>query len=118
VHAHAVIQPTDFAILYLPTEGLYAEVIRRPGLLDNLQRECRIVVAGPTVLLAILNSLRMGFRTLAIQKRSSEIWHLLAAVKTEFGSTAMSSIRCSRNWAKLPARLRKYPVASARSTAS
>jgi DNA recombination protein RmuC len=76
---------TDFAILYLPTEGLYAEVIRRPGLLDDLQRKHRIVVAGPTVLLAILNSLRMGFETLAIQKRSSEIWQLLAAVKTEFG---------------------------------
>jgi DNA recombination protein RmuC len=76
---------TDFAILYLPTEGLYAEVIRRPGLLDDLQRKHRIVVAGPTVLLAILNSLRVGFQTLAIQKRSSEIWQLLAAVKTEFG---------------------------------
>jgi DNA recombination protein RmuC len=76
---------TDFAVLYLPTEGLYAEVIRRPGLVDDLQRKCRIVVAGPTVLLAILNSLRMGFRTLAIQQRSSEVWRLLAAVKTEFG---------------------------------
>jgi DNA recombination protein RmuC len=76
---------TDFAILYLPTEGLYAEVIRRPGLLEDLQRKCRIIVAGPTVLLAILNSLRIGFRTLAIQKRSSEVWQLLAAVKTEFG---------------------------------
>ncbi|NNM71394.1 DNA recombination protein RmuC [Enterovirga aerilata] len=76
---------TDFAILYLPTEGLYAEVIRRPGLVDHLQAQCRIVVAGPTVLLAILNSLRMGFRTLAIQKRSSEVWQTLAAVKTEFG---------------------------------
>jgi DNA recombination protein RmuC len=75
---------TDFAILYLPTEGLYAEVIRRPGLMDDLQRRCRIVVAGPTVLLAILNSLQMGFRTLAIQKRSSEVRHLLSAVKTEF----------------------------------
>ena len=75
----------NFAILYLPTEGLYAEVIRRPGLLDDLQRKCRIVVAGPTVLLALLNSLRLGFRTLAIQKRSSEVWQLLAAVKTEFG---------------------------------
>jgi DNA recombination protein RmuC len=78
-------ETTDFAILYLPTEGLYAEVIRRPGLLDDLQRKCRIVVAGPTVLLALLNSLRLGFRTLAIQKRSSEVWQLLAAVKTEFG---------------------------------
>jgi DNA recombination protein RmuC len=76
---------TDFAILYLPTEGLYAEVIRRPGVMDDLQRKCRIVVAGPTVLLAILNSLQMGFRTLAIQKRSSEVRHLLSAVKTEFG---------------------------------
>lgn len=76
---------TDFAILYLPTEGLYAEVIRRPGLVDELQRSCRIVVAGPTVLVATLNSLRMGFRTLAIQKRSSEVWQTLAAVKTEFG---------------------------------
>lgn len=76
---------TDFAILYLPTEGLYAEVIRRPGLVDEMQRSCRIVVAGPTVLLAILNSLRMGFRTLAIQKRSSEVWQTLAAVKSEFG---------------------------------
>jgi DNA recombination protein RmuC len=75
---------TDFAILYLPTEGLYAEVIRRPGLVDHLQGQCRIVVAGPTVLLAILNSLRMGFRTLAIQQRSSEVWQTLAAVKTEF----------------------------------
>jgi DNA recombination protein RmuC len=76
---------TDFAILYLPTEGLYAEVIRRPGLVDDLQRQCRIVVAGPTVLMAILSSLRMGFRTLAIQKRSGEVWQLLGAVKTEFG---------------------------------
>jgi DNA recombination protein RmuC len=76
---------TDFGILYLPTEGLYAEVIRRPGLVDHLQGQCRIVVAGPTVLLAVLNSLRMGFRTLAIQQRSSEVWQTLAAVKTEFG---------------------------------
>lgn len=76
---------TDFAILYLPTEGLYAEIIRRPGLVDHLQSRCRIVVAGPTVLLAILSSLRMGFRTLAIQQRSSEVWQTLSAVKTEFG---------------------------------
>jgi len=75
---------TDFAILYLPTEGLYAEVIRRPGLVDDIQRKCRIVVAGPTVLMAILSSLRMGFRTLAIQRRSGEVWQVLAAVKTEF----------------------------------
>ena len=76
---------TDFAILYLPTEGLYAEVLRRPGLAEQLQRECRVNLAGPTTLWAILNSLQMGFRTLAIQKRSSEVWAVLGAVKTEFG---------------------------------
>jgi DNA recombination protein RmuC len=76
---------TDFAILFLPTEGLYAEVVRRPGLVDALQRESRIVVAGPTTLWALLNSLQMGFRTLAIQKRSGEVWAVLGAVKTEFG---------------------------------
>jgi len=76
---------TDFAILFLPTEGLYAEVLRRPGLFDVLQREHHITVAGPTTLTALLNSLQMGFRTLAIQQRSSEVWQLLSAVKTEFG---------------------------------
>jgi DNA recombination protein RmuC len=76
---------TDFAIMYLPTEGLYAEIIRRAGLCDYLQRECRVVVAGPTTLAALLNSLQMGFRTLAIEKRSSEVWKLLGAIKTEFG---------------------------------
>jgi DNA recombination protein RmuC len=76
---------TDFGVLFLPTEGLFAEVIRRPGLIDALQRDCRIVVTGPTTLMALLNSLRMGFRTLAIQKRSSDVWRVLAAVKTEFG---------------------------------
>jgi DNA recombination protein RmuC len=76
---------TDFAILFLPTEGLYAEIIRRPGLADSLQRDCRVTVTGPTTLLALLNSLQMGFRTLAIQKRSSEVWQILGAVKTEFG---------------------------------
>jgi DNA recombination protein RmuC len=75
---------TDFALLFLPTEGLYAEIVRRPGLVDALQRDWRIVVAGPTTLLALLNSLRMGFRSLAIQKRSSEVWQVLRAVKTEF----------------------------------
>lgn len=78
-------QTTDFAIMFLPTEGLYAEVVRRAGLLDAVQRECRVVVAGPTTLWAILNSLQMGFRTLAIQQRSSEVWGVLGAVKTEFG---------------------------------
>ena len=76
---------TDFAILFLPTEGLYAEVIRRPGLFEALQREHRVTVAGPTTLTAILNALQMGFRTLAIQQRSGEVWQLLGAVKNEFG---------------------------------
>ena len=76
---------TDFAILYLPTEGLYAEVLRRPGLADGLQRDFRISIAGPTTLAALLNSLQMGFRTLAIEKRSSEVWGVLGAIKTEFG---------------------------------
>ena len=75
---------TDFAILFLPVEGLFAEVLRRPGLVDQLQREQRIVIAGPTTLVAMLNSLQMGFRTLAIEKRSSEVWKLLSAVKSEF----------------------------------
>ena len=75
---------TDFAIMFLPTEGLFAEVIRQPGLVDELQRTCRIVVAGPTTLAALLTSLRMGFRTLAIEQRSGEVLRLLAAVKTEF----------------------------------
>jgi len=76
---------TDFGIMFLPVEGLYAEVLRQPGLCDNLQREYRIVVTGPTTLAALLNSLQMGFRTLAIEKRSSEVWQLLGMVKTEFG---------------------------------
>lgn len=76
---------TDFGILYLPIEGLYAEALRRPGLAEALQRECRVVLAGPTTLAALLNSLQMGFRSLAIQKRSSEVWKVLGAVKSEFG---------------------------------
>jgi len=76
---------TDFAILFLPVEGLYAEVLRRPGLYDLLLREYRVVVTGPTTLAALLNSLQMGFKTLAVEKRSSEVWALLGAVKTEFG---------------------------------
>lgn len=75
---------TDFAILFLPTEGLYAEVMRRPGLADELQRVNRISIAGPSTLTALLNSLQMGFRTLALEKRSSEVWQVLGAVKTEF----------------------------------
>ena len=76
---------TDFALMFLPTEGLYAEILRRPGLFDTIQRELRVIITGPTTLTAILSGLQMGFRTLAIEKRSSEVWTLLAAVKTEFG---------------------------------
>jgi DNA recombination protein RmuC len=75
---------TDFGILFLPIEGLFAEIIRRTGLTEAIQRDCRVVIAGPTTLWSILNSLQMGFRTLAIQKRSGEVWNLLAAVKTEW----------------------------------
>ena len=86
---------TDFALMFLPTEGLYAEAIRRIGLVEQVQRDCRVVFAGPTTLAALLNSLQMGFRTLAIQKRSSEVWNLLAGVKTEFGKfgEALSSVK-------------------------
>ena len=76
---------TNFALLFLPTEGLFAEVLRRPGLFDSLQREFHVTVAGPTTLTAQISSLQMGFRTLAIEKRSSEVWQVLGAVKTEFG---------------------------------
>ena len=76
---------TDFAILFVPTEGLYAEALRRPGLVEALQREHKVMLAGPTTLLATLNSLQMGFRTLALEKRSAEVWEVLGAVKTEFG---------------------------------
>ena len=78
-------QTTDFAIMFLPTEGLYAEVLRRPGLVEGMQQQYRVTIAGPTTLAALLNSLQMGFRTLAIQKRSSEVWKLLGAVKKQFG---------------------------------
>lgn len=76
---------TDFAILFLPTEGLYAEVAKRPGFFDYIQREYRILIAGPTILAALLNSLQIGFKTIAIEKRASEIWNLLACIKNEFG---------------------------------
>jgi DNA recombination protein RmuC len=75
---------TDFAILFLPIESLYAEVLRRPGLMDHLQRDFRVTLAGPTTLLAMLNSLHMGFRTLALERQASEVWKVLGAVKTEF----------------------------------
>ncbi|MFO1227499.1 DNA recombination protein RmuC [Roseateles sp.] len=76
---------TDFGILFVPTEGLYAEALRRPGLVEGLQREHKVMVCGPTTLLATLTSLQMGFRTLALEKRSAEVWEVLGAVKTEFG---------------------------------
>jgi DNA recombination protein RmuC len=75
---------TDFAILFLPIESLYAEVLRRPGLMDKIQRDYRVTLAGPTTLLAMLNSLHMGFRTLALEQQASEVWKVLGAVKTEF----------------------------------
>ncbi|MDE2092784.1 MAG: DNA recombination protein RmuC, partial [Burkholderiales bacterium] len=75
---------TEFAILFVPTEGLYAEALRRPGLMESLQRESRVTLAGPTTLLATLTSLQMGFRTLALEQRSAEVWEVLGAVKTEF----------------------------------
>jgi DNA recombination protein RmuC len=97
-------QTTDFAILFLPTEGLYAEVMRRPGLADDLQRTLRVTIAGPSTLSALLNSLQMGFRTLALEKRSSEVWQVLGAVKTEFGKfgdvlaqTRLTLERAARN---------------------
>ena len=79
-------QTTDFAIMFLPTEGLYAEVLRVPGLADAIQREHRVIVTGPTTLVALLNSLQVGFRTLAIEKRSSEVWKILSAVKAQFST--------------------------------
>lgn len=89
---------TDFAIMYLPTEGLFAEVIRRPGLASRLQNEYHVTVAGPTVLMSLLNSLQLGFRTLAIEKRSSEVWQVLGAAKTEFQ-------KYGQVWAKLEKQL-------------
>jgi len=79
---------TDFAVLYLPFESLFAEVLRRPGLFDQIQRQYRVTICGPTNMLAVLNSLQMGFRTLAIQQRSSEVWKVLGTVKSEFGKFA------------------------------
>ena len=91
IHAKYVAPPhtTDFAILFLATESLYAEVLRHPGLFERIQRDSHVTLAGPTTLSALLNSLRMGFRTLAIEKRSSEVWQILGAVKTEFGKFGM-----------------------------
>jgi len=89
---------TDFAIMYLPTEGLFAEVVRRPGLASKLQSEHRVLITGPTTLMSLLNSLQMGFRTLAIEKRSSEVWKVLAAAKVEFE-------KYGQVWAKLERQL-------------
>lgn len=89
--ADKYVQPphtTDFAILFLPTENLYAEVLRRPGLFERLQRELKVTVAGPTTLLALLNALQMGFRSIAIEKRSGDVWNVLSKVKVEFGKYA------------------------------
>lgn len=105
---------TDFAILFLPTEGLYAEVMRRPGLADDLQRTHRVSIAGPSTLSALLNSLQMGFRTLALEKRSSEVWQVLGAVKTEFGkfgevlsATRTALERAAKNIEKAETRTRQ-----------
>ena len=87
---------TDFAILFVPTEGLYAEALRRPGLLEALQRDCRVMLTGPTTLLALLNSLQMGFRTLALEKRSVEVWEVLGAVKTEFAKFGDMLVKTKR----------------------
>src|SRR5262249_25407516 len=86
---------TDFALVFLPSEGLYAETIRRVGLVQSVQRDCRMTFVGPTTLAALLHSLQMGFRTVAIQKGSSEVWNVLAAVKTEFGKfgEALSAVK-------------------------
>ena len=81
---------TDFAILFLPIEGLYGAVLQQEGLVDLLQRDYRVVVAGPTTLAALLNSLQMGFRTLAVERRAGEVWSLLGAVKTDFGRFAIA----------------------------
>ena len=88
---------TDFAILFLPFESLYAEVLRTPGLFESIRTEYKINIAGPTTLSAFLSSLQMGFRTLAIEKRSGEVWHLLSAVKTEFGNFAGMLDKAQKN---------------------
>lgn len=90
-------ETTDFAIMFLPTEGLYAEVLRRPGTVERLQNAFRILVAGPVTLLAMLTSLRLGFRTLAIEKRSSEVWKVLAGVKLEFEKFEEALMKASRH---------------------
>jgi DNA recombination protein RmuC len=87
---------TDFAVMYLPTEGLFAEIVRRPGLVDAMQRECRVMVAGPTTLFTLLTAMRMGFKSLAIQRRSTEVWKVLGAVKHEFAKFGVVIDKVSR----------------------
>ena len=87
---------TDFAVMYLPTEGLFAEIVRRPGLVDAMQRECRVMVAGPTTLFTLLTAMRMGFKSLAIQRRSTEVWKVLGAVKSEFAKFGVVIDKVSR----------------------
>lgn len=101
---------TDFAIMFVPTEGLYAEILRRTGLFESLQRDYRITVVGPTNLVAFLSSLQMGFRTLAIEKRSSEVWQLLGAVKTEFGNFGAVLERTKRKLEEAAATIDKAGV--------
>ncbi len=101
---------TDFALMFLPTEGLYAEALRRPGLAEALQREHRVVVAGPTTLTAILSSLQMGFRTLAVEQRSGEVWQLLGAVKTEFGKFGHVLARAKDQLDRASSTLGQYQV--------
>ncbi len=103
---------TDFGLMFLPVEGLYAEALRRPGLLDDLQRQHRVIVAGPTTLAAILSSLQMGFRTLAVEKRTSEVWLLLGAVKTEFGKFGDVLAKARRQIDQASSTLGTYEVRS------
>ena len=100
---------TDFAIMFLPTEGLYAEILRRPGLSESIQRDHRIIITGPTNFAALLNSLSVGFRTLAIQKRSSEVWKLLSAVKTNFGTFSTLLDGVQKNWMRRPTKWKGFP---------
>ena len=111
-------QTTDFAILFIPIEGLFAEVLRRNSLTEFIQREYRVVIAGPTTLWSILNSLQMGFRTLAIQKRSSEVWNLLAAVKTEWMKYGDVLEGCRSACIRHPTRSTRRTCVCARSAAS
>jgi len=102
---------TDFAILFLPIEGLYAEVLRRPGLAEVLRRDFNVIVTGPTTIVALLNSLQMGFRTVAVQQRASEVWKTLGEVKMNSASSGISWRKPRKNWI-LPARTSMTPLAS------